>query len=196
MPYKADISGIYRIVNHATGECYVGKTKGIKKRVHEHFRLLRGGRHPNHRLQSAFDTHGPSAFTWDVEVLCDDPADMIAIEEAFLQGRASFEEPSVYNISCTSHAPMTHRKHSEEVRERIRLGRRATTFDYSSPEYKATLSAAHMARFQKDPKNVEKLRFILENPDMTYAARARAIGSNTSSVRKLALKYQHLKGLL
>jgi len=196
MPYKADISGIYRIVNHATNECYVGKTRGIKKRVHEHFRLLRRGEHPNYRLQNAFSEHGEKSFSWEVEVYCEDPKEMVYIEEAFLQGRASFPEPSTYNISITSHAPMTGRKHSEEHRERIRLGRRAATFDYSSPEYRATLSAAQMARFHGDPKFVAKLKFILENPDMSYAERARRVGSDTSSVRRLYLKYQHLKGTL
>jgi group I intron endonuclease len=196
MPYKADVSGIYRVINTVAKECYVGKTKGIKKRVHEHFRLLRKNQHPNDRLQKAFNRDGQEAFTWEVEVLCDDPEDLIAIEEAFLQGRAAFTEPSTYNISCTSHAPMAHRRHSEEVRQRIRLGRRASTFDYKSEEYRAALSKAQLARYQKDPKFIEKLRFILDNPQLTYAARARAIGSDTSSVRKLALKYPHLKGTL
>lgn len=196
MPYKADISGIYRIVNHATKECYVGKTRGIKKRVHEHFRLLRRGEHPNYRLQNAFNEHGEKSFSWEIEVYCEDPKEMVYIEEAFLQGRASFPEPSTYNISITSHAPMTGRKHSEEHRERIRLGRRAATFDYQSDKYRATLSAAHMARFQSDPKFVAKLRFILENSDMSYAERARRVGSDTSSVRRLYLKYQHLKGTM
>lgn len=196
MPFKADMSGIYRIVNKVTKECYVGKTKGIKKRVHEHFRLLRKGAHPNYRLQSAFSLYGEENFFWEIEAYCEDPEDMVAIEEAFLQGKASFEEPTTYNISITSHAPMTGRKHSEEHRERIRLGRRAATFNYQSDEYRATLSAAQVARFLADPKNLARLRFILENSDMSYAERARQLGSDTGSVRKLYLKYQHLKGTL
>lgn len=196
MPYKADISGIYKIVNNATKECYVGKAKGIKKRVNEHFRLLRKGAHPNGRLQTSFNHYGASAFTWDIEVYCDDPNEFAVIEEAFLQGRVCFIDPATYNISCPSHAPMTNRQHSVEVRERIRLGRRASTFDYQSEEYRATLSEAQMARYRRDPKFIEKLRFILDNPHMTYAARARAIGGDTSSIRRLALKYQHLKGIL
>jgi len=196
MPYKSDISGIYRIINRAAGECYVGKSKGIKKRAREHFRLLRKGTHPNYRLQEAFTKHGESNFSWEVEVECYDPRDMVSLEEAFLQKEAFFLEPCTYNISITSHAPMTGRKHSEEHKERIRLGRRAATFDYKSTEYRATLSAAQMARFQSDPKNIEKLRFILENDHMSYAERARHLKSDTSSVRKMYLKYRHLKGAL
>ena len=102
----------------------------------------------------------------------------------------------MYNIADFAKAPMRGRSHSEEVREKIRLGRRASTFDYRSPEYRATLSKAQMARFHADPKFVAKLKFILENPDMSYAERARQLGADTSSVRRLALKYQHLKGEL
>lgn len=196
MPYKADVSGVYRIINTVAKECYVGKTKGIKKRVHDHFRLLRKNQHPNSRLQEAFNRDGQGAFTWEIEVLCDGPEDLIEIEEAFLQGRAAFVEPSTYNISYTAHSPMAYRTHSEEVRQRIRLGRRASTFDFKGPEYRSTLSKAQLARYQKDPKFIEKLRFILDNPQMTYAARARAIGSDTSSVRRLALRHTPLKGTL
>lgn len=196
MPYKSDISGIYRIINRVSGECYVGKSKGIKKRAREHFRLLRKGEHPNHRLQTAFTTHGECNFSWAVEVECHDPRDMIALEEAFLQGAAFFLEPCTYNISITSHAPMRGRKHSEEHKERIRLGRRASTFDYQSPAYRKKLSDAHMARLQADPKFVAKLKFILNNQNISYAERARQVGSDTSSVRKLALKYKHLEGKL
>lgn len=196
MPYKITLCGIYRITNKLTGESYVGQSRNLKKRIAEHFRLLRNGEHPNTRLQQAANTHGVETFEGVIEVLCDDPGDLDALEEAFLRGDASFLSPHMYNISETAHAPMRGRVHSDEVRQRIRLGRRAATFDYSNPEYRATLARAQMARFQRDPKFIGKLKFILDNPDMSYAARARALGSDTSPVRRLALKYQHLKGTL
>ena len=58
------------------------------------------------------------------------------------------------------------------------------------------LSEAQMARFHADPKFIAKLRYIIENPDKSYAERARYLKADTSSVRRLALKYQHLKGVL
>jgi hypothetical protein len=116
------------------------------------------------------------------------------LEESFLQGSAWFEEPTVYNIADFAKAPMRGKTHSEEVRERIRLGRRAATFDYKSPEYRKTLSDAQMARFHTDPKFVAKLKFILDNPELSYAERARRLDADTSSVRRLAIKYAHLKG--
>jgi len=113
-----------------------------------------------------------------------------------LRGTAWFDEPTVYNIADFAKAPMRGKSHSEEARERIRLGRRASTFDYRSPEYRETLSRAQMARFHSDPKFVAKIKFIVDNPSLTYAERARRLGADISSVRRLALKYQHLKGVL
>jgi group I intron endonuclease len=196
MPYKVDTCGIYKIVNSVTGQCYVGQSQRVKKRIKEHFRLLRGNKHTNPHLQNAYNKYGAAAFYGALEIECVDLEELDALEESFLRGDAWFEEKTVYNISDFAKAPMRGKTHSEEVRERIRLGRRATTFNFQSAEHRATLSAAHLARFLADPKFVAKLKFVLDNPEMSYAERARKLGSDTSSIRRLALKYQHLKGAL
>jgi group I intron endonuclease len=196
MPYKIDSCGVYKIVNKVTGQCYVGQSQRVKKRLKEHFRLLRGDKHTNPHLQNAYNKYGADAFYGALEVECEDLKELDALEEAFLKGDAWFEEKTVYNIADFAKAPMRGKTHSEEVREKIRLGRRACTFDFQSAEYRATLSAAQMARFHSDPKFIAKLRFVLDNSHMSYAERARKLGSDTSAVRRLALKYQHLKGAL
>lgn len=196
MPYATDIIGIYKIVNKATGKCYVGQSQYIKKRLKEHFRLLRREKHPNSRLQHAWNKYGADNFDAVVEVVCTDVADLDLIENAFISGEATFVEPVFYNIADFAKAPMRNRTHSEEVRERIRVGRRAAKFDYSSLAYRQTLSAAHYKRLFSDPKFVAKIKFIVDNDRMSYAERGRAIGTDTSSVRRLALKYKHLKGQL
>lgn len=195
MPYKIDVCGVYKLVNKATGQCYVGQSQRCKKRIKEHFRLLRWNKHTNPHLQNAYNKYGADNFYGAIEVECENLEELDNIENMFLKGDAWFEEPTVYNIADFAKAPMRGKKHSEEVRERIRLGRRATTFDYSSPEYRKRLSDGQMARLYSDPKFVAKVKYILENEEMTYAERARRLGSDTGSVRRLALKYQHLKGV-
>ena len=195
MPYKTDVCGVYKLVNKATGQCYVGQSQRCKKRIKEHFRLLRWNKHTNPHLQNAYNKYGADNFYGAIEVECKNLEELDNIENMFLKGDAWFEEPTVYNIADFAKAPMRGKKHSEEVRERIRLGRRATTFDYSSAEYRKRLSDGQMARLYSDPKFVAKVKYILENEDMTYAERARRLGSDTGSVRRLALKYQHLKGV-
>ena len=194
MPYKIDICGVYKIVNKVTGQCYVGQSQRVKKRLKEHFRLLRWNKHTNPHLQNSYNKYGAAAFYGAVEVECTDLDELDQLENMFLQGKAWFEEPTVYNIADFAKAPMRGKQHSEEVKERIRFGRRASTFDYRSSEYRKTLSDAQMARRHSDPKFVAKLKFIVENSNLTYAERARRLGADTSSVRRLALKYQHLKG--
>lgn len=196
MPYKINTCGIYKLVNKATGHCYVGQSQRMEKRIKEHFRLLRWNKHTNKHLQNAYNKYGAENFYGAIEVECSDLEELDMLEETFLKGFAWFAESTVYNIADFAKAPMRGKKHSEEVRQRIRLGRRASTFDYKSKEYRDTLSKAQMARFHSDPKFIEKLKFVLENEHMSYAERARQLCADTSSVRRLALKYQYLKGVL
>jgi group I intron endonuclease len=196
VPYANEFAGIYKIVNKANGTCYVGQSQRVNKRIREHFRLLRLNKHPNPRLQNAFNKYGRESFAWEIEAACDNPEDLDIIENAFLSGDAWFEEPVFYNIAAFAKAPMRNKQHSEEVRKRIRAGRRACGFDYQSEEYKATLSRAKHESLFSNPRFVAKVKFIVDNPDMSYAERARALGNDISAVRKLALKYGHLRGVL
>jgi group I intron endonuclease len=196
MPYAEDFAGIYKIVNKANGTCYVGQSQRVKKRIKEHFRLLKLNKHQNPRLQNAFNKHGQDSFSWVIEAVCEDVNDLDIIENAFLSGEAWFEEPVFYNIAAFAKAPMRNKQHSEEVRQRIRLGRRATKFDYRSPQYRESLRKAHQDRFFSNTQFVAMVKFIVDNPDMSYAERGRVLGKDTSSVRRLALKYAHLKGVL
>lgn len=196
MPYAQDFAGVYKIVNKATSACYVGQSQRVKKRIKEHFRLLRWNKHTNPHLQHAFNKYGAKNFDWAIEAYCEDPNDLDTIENAFLTGDAYFDEPVVYNIADFAKAPMRGRQHSEEVRQRIRTGRRAATFDYRSEAYRIQARQIAQARFLADPKFLAKIKFIVENDHMSYAERGRMIGADTSSTRKLALKYRHLKGTL
>jgi group I intron endonuclease len=196
MPYANHVSAVYRIVNRGTGVCYVGQSQNVNKRLKEHMRMLRGNTHGNIHLQRAFNRYGAEAFSAEIEVVCEDTSDLDAIEEAFLSGEAHFDTPCIYNIAAFAKAPMRGKHHNQAVRTRISEGRRRTKFDYQSSAYRKTLSEAQRERFFKDPAFVAKVRFIVENEDMSYAERGRVLGVDTSSVRKLALKYSHLKGLL
>lgn len=196
MPYKADVCGLYKIVNKVTNQCYVGQSQRMRKRIKEHFRLLRQNKHTNPHLQNAYNKYGAEAFVGEMEVECSDLEELDRLEDSFLRGDAWFDEPTMYNIADFAKAPMRGKTHTEEARKRIRLGRNATSFNYQAPEYRKTLSEAQVARRFADPKFVAKLKFVLENLDMSYAAIARKLGADTSAVRKLALKYQHLKGAL
>jgi group I intron endonuclease len=196
MPYATDHIGIYKIFNKVTNSCYVGQSRRVKKRVNNHFCDLRKGTHPNPRFQAAFNAYGEEAFDWSLEIKCDSTDELDMIEELFLSGEAKFLEENLYNISDFAKTPMRNKTHSEEVRKKISAGRRASTFNFQSSEYRKTLSAAQKQRFFSKPEFVARVKFIVDNQDMSYAGRGRVLGMDTSSVRKLALKYAYLKGVL
>jgi len=196
VPYANDICGIYKIVNKKSGLCYVGQSQRVKKRVSEHFRQLRSNKHPNPKLQNAFNKHGEDSFDWKIEVICEKASDLDVIENALISGSARFMEPVFYNIASFAKAPMRGKTHSEESRKKISDGRRATTFDYNSDEYRKSLSRAQHKRVFSNPEYVKKVKFIIENPNLTYAERARLVGSDTSTVRKIAMKYSPMLGVI
>lgn len=196
MPYAEKICGIYKIVNTTKNECYVGQSQNVKKRISEHFRLLRSGKHPNPRLQNSFNKYGENSFDWALEAVCEDVSDLDTIEEAFISKNASFAEDVVFNIADFAKAPMRGKVHSEEARAKISAGRRASSFNWKSDSYRKKMASLTKERLFSDPKFVAKVKYIVENDGMSYAARGRAIGLDTSSVRKLYLNYRHLKGEL
>ena len=196
MPYATDIIGVYKIVNTVTGHCYIGQSQRVKKRMHEHFRLLRAGKHINPKLQRAFAKYGEQAFKWSLEVQCESVNDLDAVEESFLCGRAYFEEPNCYNIAEFSKAPMRGKQHTPSSKEKMSASRLCNASTYTSLAYIANLSKAQQTRYLNDPIYRAKLKFVVDHPEMSYAARARAVGGETSSVRRLAIKHAHLKGVL
>lgn len=195
MPYALDHIGIYKITNVFTNQCYVGQSQGVRKRVMEHFRLLRLGSHTNPKLQHSYDKYGPEAFTWSMEVECETTEELDTLENAFLQGDAVFTEPTFFNIASEAKVPMRGKRHSGKTRLQISNAKRGRV-EHVTPEYRNRLKEAQARRFFADPKFVAKVKFLIENEGMTYAARGRSLGIDTSNARKLALKYRHLKGVL
>lgn len=59
---------VYLIENVLDGKKFVGQTKNVKYRSWRHFYLLQKQKHNNHYLQSAYNKHGRSAFTFKVLV--------------------------------------------------------------------------------------------------------------------------------
>jgi len=196
MPYAEDFGGIYLIRNSRTGNGYVGQSARMRKRIADHFNLLRKNTHPNPHLQHAFNKYGEDAFSYDFEVVCESPTERDVLEEAYLTGEVVFDAtPIYYNISKTAHVPMRGRKHTEETKEKIRRTKLGNV-EHVTESYRKRLKSAQQKRFFSDPKFVDKIKFIVDNEDMSYAERGRILGTDTGSVRKHALRYKYLKGTL
>ena len=192
MPYADEVIGIYKLVNHVTGQCYVGQSQRVHKRIADHFNLLRRKQHPNPRLQNSYNKHGAVSFTGEIEVVCSDTTELDMIENAFISGEAWFDQPVQFNVAEFAKAPMRGKTHTAEAKKKMSESQRKRTFDTANPEYRERLVTAQNKRFFSDPKFIAKVKFLVENTHMSFAARGRALGCDTSSCRKNALKLAHM----
>jgi group I intron endonuclease len=88
------LSGIYEIVNLATGKRYIGSATRFSSRWWLHKKELRHNRHHSRYLQNAWNKSGESEFVFRILEVVDDKADLLAWEQAFLEAY----EPE-YNIA-------------------------------------------------------------------------------------------------
>lgn len=63
-------SGIYRIVNIITGDCYIGSAVSIYKRFIRHKNLLIKGKHHSPILQNSFNKYGSDNFFMELILPC------------------------------------------------------------------------------------------------------------------------------
>jgi group I intron endonuclease len=190
------MSGVYVIRNDITGNGYVGQSVRMRKRISDHFNLLRRGIHPNPHLQRAFIKYGESSFSYDFEIVCENPADLDPLESAYLSGDAVFDSArTYYNIAKAPAGVMRDRKHTKETREKISKSKKGNR-SHVTPEYRKKLSEIKIQAALSNPEYRNKVIFVVENPQLSYAERGRIVGIDTSTTRKLALKYTQYKDKL
>ena len=76
---------------------YIGQSKNIKKRWHDHLQNLRQGTHINRHMQSAFQKYGKSAFSFSVIEECD--ASLLNEREQYWIAQYQTFGPLGYNLT-------------------------------------------------------------------------------------------------
>ncbi len=89
-------SGIYKIENAITGDCYVGSTVDFNSRGNKHFSYLMKGKHENFLLQDAYNRYGSGVFEFYVLLYCE-PVELLRYEQFFID-----TQKSKYNLSPTA----------------------------------------------------------------------------------------------
>lgn len=76
-------SGIYKILNTASGKIYIGSTYSLSRRKWQHFNSLKRGKHSSNKLQRAYDKYGKECFVFEILVLS--PREyLVKLEQWFL----------------------------------------------------------------------------------------------------------------
>lgn len=166
-------SGIYLIKHIISGRLYVGSALSIPRRILEHRRDLRAGRHVNRRLQNAWNKYGPDAFDFSVLEAVDDPTRLIQCEQRWIDALKAAIKPN-FNISPTAGSLLG-----------VKL----------SVATRAKMSAAHMGRKQS-PESIAKVVAVhlgaKRSPEararISAAQRRRPMHPNTRAAIALAIK--------
>jgi len=64
------ISGVYKITNLVTGDCYIGSAVNLNSRKRTHFANMNLDKHPNKHLQSSYNKYGKENFSFGVLAKC------------------------------------------------------------------------------------------------------------------------------
>lgn len=110
-------AGVYEIRNALSGRRYVGSSATLRRRIDAHKFGLRHGKHPNIRLQRAWDRDGESAFRFTLLAVLEE-SEVLPTEQRLLDQAQSFGE-TLYNFAPFADAPMRGRKASLESRARM-----------------------------------------------------------------------------
>lgn len=113
-------SGVYKITNKITGECYVGSTINFKKRWIRHFRDLKNGNHSSISFQKAYELYGQDAFVCEIiEELPYNKKILLEREQYWINTLDSKNKG--YNISDANFGDViSHHPNKEHIVERIK----------------------------------------------------------------------------
>lgn len=137
-----DKSGIYAITHAATGRVYVGSALKFSRRWAVHRHGLKAGNHRSKRLQAAWDEFAADAFTFSILEFVDDPANIIAREQHWLDH---------FDASCPSRGfnacPVAESRLGMKMPESAKAAiGRASRGRKLTPEQKARISAVHKGK--------------------------------------------------
>jgi len=91
MNSSLDIAGIYEIQNISTQESYIGSSKHVFRRLHDHLVQLTADNHINKLLQHSWNTHSPSVITFRILELVDDMSVLFQREIYWIKKKLAIE---------------------------------------------------------------------------------------------------------
>lgn len=136
------MSGVYVIRNAVNGKRYIGHSVDVYQRWRVHRHNLNQGNHHSTYLQRAWNKHGSAAFVWTVIERVENPSQLVAREQHWINHFAAYERSHGYNRAPTAKSPFGIKR---SARTRALLRAR-----FAEPDVRARRSAAQQKRWQ-DP---------------------------------------------
>lgn len=151
-------SGIYSIENKINGKTYIGSSVNLKRRLNCHLVLLSTNRHPNQKLQRAWNKYGSKNFVVDVlEYLQPTKEILLAREQHWIELLGVVA--TGYNISPTAGSSLG-TKFTEETRAKMRAAHVGRVYYSPSEETKKLQSIAALNRAPVSEVTREKIRTL------------------------------------
>lgn len=160
------MEGVYKIVNDASGDCYVGSSVNIKKRWYAHKYALHRGNHPNRFLQRAWNKYGANAFSFSVIEHCY-AGGLIEAEQRWID-----EIKPRYNLAPVAGSCLGV-KHSEEFRANVskrNMGNKYCLGRVLSDETRAAIGAANKGK----TKGISRPRELVEKTAQAHRGMKRS----------------------
>jgi group I intron endonuclease len=129
-------AGVYRI-DGPSGKFYIGSSTKLKQRWAQHRKGLMANRHANKALQNAWNKYGEDSFTFRVLELVDDPSQLLAAEQRWIDETGACRVGYNIRITAESNAGL---RQSEETRRKMSLAHTGRKHGPMSEEQKACLS--------------------------------------------------------
>ena len=111
----APMKVIYTIICKETNKQYIGSALNHAKRKREHFYNLKNNKHPNKKLQNAYNKYGADCFDFKIIEVVEDEKKLIEREQHYIN-----KLKSVYNI-CKVAGSSLGLKRTKGTRDKIRV---------------------------------------------------------------------------
>lgn len=183
-------TGIYKIINIATGKYYVGSAVNIINRIKSHFNQLSNNKHHSKKLQNSYNKHGCDKFLFETILFCK-TEDLIFYEQRSINTFNSFKYG--YNSSPTAGNILGY-KHTEESKQKIALANSkrihtiesrkkrsiAITGTILSKETKEKISKANKEQFSSEEGKLSLLNRPAVTKKTKFKISQSLVGNNNS----------------
>ncbi len=167
-------SGVYLITNTVNGKVYVGSAaKNIKCRWINHRKSLRGGRHSNAHLQSAWNKYEECKFEFTILINCVSD-DCIRYEQFFINKYNAADPTFGYNISPTA-GNCLGVVHTVETRKKMSDAHKGVK---KTPEHTAKVAAANRG-MKRSTESRAKMSAAKKGKKMPVGTLEKSVIANT-----------------